>query len=103
MVLFFGPLAPFSDLVLFFGPLLEHILGVAFFRSDLVIRSPVIHEFARSRWRLWFTQLEPQGSGFQDHFKPYITILEGRVFRLNSTSVFALVSQHDTNMEDNMD
>ena len=37
--------------------------------------------------------MEPQGSGFQDHFKPYITILEGRVFRPNSTSVFALVSQ----------
>ena len=32
-----------------------------------------------------------------------ITILEGRVFRLNSTSVFALVSQHDTNMEAKMD
>ena len=29
-----------------------------------------------------------------------ITILEGRVFRPNSTSVFALVCQHDTNMED---
>ena len=33
-----------------------------------------------------------------------ITILEGRVFRPSSTtSVFTLVSQHDTNMEDNMD
>ena len=47
--------------------------------------------------------MEPQGSGFQDHLKPYITVLEGRIFRPNSTSVITLVSQHDTNMEDNMD
>ena len=60
--------------------------------------------FTRSRWRLWFTQLEPQGSGFQDRFKSYthVTILEGRVFRPNSTSVFTLVFQHDTNMEGDM-
>ena len=49
--------------------------------------------------------MEPQGSGFQDHFnlKPYITVLECRVFRPNSTSVCTLVSRHDTDMEDNMD
>ena len=49
------------------------------------------------------SQYIAQGSGFQDYFKPYITILEGPVFRPSSTSVFALVSHHDTNVDDNMD
>ena len=104
LVLFFGTLAPFSDFGLVFRSPARTYFGGRFFRSGLVFRSLVRHEFTRSRWRLWFTQLEPQGSGFQDHFKPCITVLKGRVFRPSSTtSVFTLVSQHDTNMGDNMD
>lgn len=41
--------------------------------------------------------------GFQDNFKPYITILEGLVFKPNSTPVFTLVPQHDIYVEDNVD
>ena len=74
--------------------------------------------FARSRWRLWLTRsrgcgfttvvgagpfllsghilgvsfygLHDHGCGFgfQDHFKPYITILEGQVFKLSSTITY---------------
>ena len=36
-------------------------------------------------------------------FKPYITIPGGPVPRPSLTSVFTLVPQHDTNMEDSMD
>ena len=83
LVLFFGPLAPFSDFGLVFRSPVRTNFGGHFSALVLLFGPLSAGRFTRSRWRLWFTrsqwQLEPQGSGFQDHFKPYITILEGPV------------------------
>ena len=75
---FGGRFFPLSD----FGLVFESPVRT-YFGCHLVLFSPLSADrFSRSRWRLWFTrlqwQMEPQGSNFQDHFKPYITVLEGR-------------------------